>query len=96
MTKKIGTSRRKSRHKLTKNIRTRGKISISKYMQTFNVGDKVCLKTEPAVQHGIFHERFHGKAGTVEGKRGSCYIIKINDMGVDKVVIVHPVHLVRL
>ena len=94
--KKIGSSRRKSRHKLKKNIRTRGKISISKYMQDFESGDRVCLKTEPAVQRGIFFMRFHGRNGIVQEKRGNCYVVKISDLGAEKTVVVHHVHLVRL
>lgn len=94
--KKIGSSRRKSRHKLKKNIRVKGKISISKFMQDFKPGDKVSLKTEPGFQKGLFFHRFHGKVGTVESKRGSSYVVKVNDLGKDKTLVVHPVHLVRL
>jgi ribosomal protein L21E len=94
--KKIGTSRRKSRHMLKKNVRTKGKISISKFMQTFNAGDKVSLKTEPAYQKGIFFHRFHGKTGIIQEKRGRCYVVKVSDLGAEKTVVVHPVHLVRL
>lgn len=92
---RIGGSRRKSRYKLSKEKRRRGKISISMYFQKFEVGDKVALNAEPAVQKGMYHPRFFGKIGTIAGKRGKCYEIKIWDISKEKVLIAHPVHLRR-
>ena len=96
MTKRIGGARRKTRHKLAKNVRERGKISLVKYFQEFKTGDKVCLVAEPSIQNGMYYPRFHGKAGTVTGKRGKCYEVAIKDVKMDKTVVVHPVHLKRL
>ncbi|MBI2508019.1 50S ribosomal protein L21e [Candidatus Woesearchaeota archaeon] len=93
MAKRIGRSRRKTRHKLRKSIKERGKISISKYLHEFKLGDRVILKAEPAVQTGMYFPRFHGKAGVVTGKQGSCYKILIKDINKEKTIIVHPVHL---
>ncbi len=93
MVKRIGSSRRKTRHKLGKSLRRKGKISLTKYFQKFNTGDKVILKTEPAVHKGTYHPRHYGKKGTVNGKQGECYQISINDKSKQKTLIVHPVHL---
>jgi len=93
MTKRIGTSRRKTRSKLKKNVRTRGKISITKYFQIFKTNDKVQLIAEPAVQKGMYFPRFHGKTGKVTGKKGLCYNIEIKDGKKLKTLIVHPIHL---
>ena len=81
MVKRIGGLRRKTRYKFRKEKRSRGKISITRYLQSFSVGDRVYLGVEPAVQKGMYHPRFMGKAGTVKGKRGRCYEILINDIG---------------
>lgn len=54
------------------------------------------LKAEPAVQKGLYHARFHTKAGVVVDKKGACYGIKIKDGGKEKTVYVHPIHLKRL
>jgi large subunit ribosomal protein L21e len=93
MAKRIGGNRRKSRHMFSKTVRTKGKIPTTRYLQTFNAGDKVQLSAEPAVHKGIYFRRFHGKTGVILGKRGSCYEISVKDIGMVKTVIVHPVHL---
>lgn len=93
MTKRTGGFRRKTRNKLKKASRKKGKISIKNYFQQFKTGQKVLLKAEPAVQTGMYFPRFHAKTGIVKGKKGSCYEISIKDGGKEKTLIVHPVHL---
>jgi len=94
--KRIGGFRRKTKHKMSKNIRTKGKVSLVKYFQKFNQGDKVCLIAEPSIQSGMYFPRFYGKAGVIGEKRGSCYVVLIKDGNSDKKLMVHPVHLKRL
>ena len=96
MVKRIGGIRRKTRYKFRKHIRRRGKISISRYFQSFNLGDKVFLDVEPAVQKGTYHPRFLGKMGAIKSKRGRCYELTINDLGKEKTLVVHPVHLKKV
>ena len=96
MVKRIGGFRRKTRYKFRKERKNKGKISVTRYMQSFAAGDRVYLGVEPAVQKGMYHPRFLGKSGIVKGKRGKCYEVSINDMGKEKKVIVHPIHLVRV
>ena len=93
MAKRIGGLRRKTRYKFRKEEGTKGKISLTRYLQSFNAGDKVNLVVEPGVQKGMYHPRFMGRTGIVKGKRGRCYEIRIKDMGKEKVLVVHPVHL---
>lgn len=93
MVKRTGGIRRKTRYKFRKEKRSKGKISITRYFQSFNIGDRVYLSVEPAVQKGMYYPRFMGKAGVVKGKRGKCYEIAINDLGKGKTLIIHPVHL---
>ena len=93
--KRIGGFRRKTRHKLSKNIKERGKIGITRFFRKFIEGDRVCLNAEPAYQKGMYNPRFHGKIGTVVGKKGKCYEIKFKDIKKEKKVVVHPVHLKR-
>ena len=95
MAMRMGGNRRKTRHQMKKNVRERGKISIADYMQEFKEGDQVYLVAEPAVQKGVYFRRFHGRSGQVVGKQGKCYQILIDDLGMQKMVIVHPVHLKR-
>ena len=70
--KKTGGSRRKSRYVFRKHKSQKGKISLSMYLQSFKEGDKVRLSVEPAVQKGMYHSRFYGRAGVVKGKKGRC------------------------
>ncbi len=93
MANRTGGSRRKTRHLLRKHVRDRGKISISRFFANFKVGDRVVLKAEPAVQGSLYHRRFHGRVGTVNGKRGKCYTVSVKDLNKPKMLIVHPVHL---
>ncbi len=95
MVKRIGTFRRKTRHKLKKNIKARGKISLTKYFQTFKVGEKVVLTAEPAVQKGMYFPRYYGKAGVIKATKGKCYEVTIKDIKKEKTLIVHPVHMKR-
>lgn len=92
---RIGGFRRKTRHKLRKNIREHGKISIRRFLQTFNAGDRVYLKADSSYQEGMYFSRYHGKAGLIEGKQGKCYYVKIKDHNKVKKLLIHPVHLKR-
>ena len=96
MTKRIGGFRRKTRHKLQKGIREKGKISIQKYFQEFKEGEKVHLKAEPSVHKGMYFPRYHGQMAIIKHKRGGCYELTINDKGIEKLLVVHPVHLKRI
>ena len=93
MSNRIGGLRRKSRYKLKKERRRKGKISVSRFMQTFKSGQRVHLSVEPSMHKGVYHPRFIGKTGTVRGLRGKCYEVSIKDGDKEKLLIVHPVHL---
>lgn len=95
MAKRIGGYRRKTRHLMKKSVRMRGKVSISSYMQTFNKGDRVVLKAEPAFQKGLFNLRFQGRVGIVIGKRGKCYEVEMYDFDKKKILFIPAVHLVK-
>ncbi|MBI2133883.1 50S ribosomal protein L21e [Candidatus Woesearchaeota archaeon] len=94
--KRIGSSRRKTRHVMTKPSSARGKFPSGKFIQSFAVGDKVVLSAEPSVFKGLYFRRFHGKTGEVSGKRGSSYQVIVKDGKKPKMIIVNPVHMVRL
>ena len=94
--KKTGGLRRKTRYLFKKHKKQKGKISLSRYLQTFKQGDKVRLTVEPAVQKGMYHPRFYGKTGIIQTKKGKCYDVLITDGGKQKTLIVHPIHLKRV
>ncbi|MCK4859732.1 MAG: 50S ribosomal protein L21e [Candidatus Omnitrophica bacterium] len=93
MGKRIGGLKRKSRHKLKKERREKGKVSVSRFMQSFKAGQRVHLSIEPSLHKGDYHTKFIGKIGIVRGSRGKCYEVAVNDKGKEKMLIIHPVHL---
>jgi large subunit ribosomal protein L21e len=96
MVQRQGGMRRKTRHKLQKNVRQKGKISFQRFFQKLAIGDKVKLNAEPAHHKGMYYPRFHGKVGDVIGMQGECYTVQIKDGSKLKEVIVHPVHLKKI
>lgn len=93
MVSNIGGLKRKSRYKFKKERRQKGKVSISRFMQAFDKGQKAHLSIEPSLHKSSYHSRFIGKTGKIKGLRGKCYEILIDDKGKEKIIIVHPSHL---
>ncbi len=85
-----------SRHVLKKSPRERGKVPITRFLQEFNIGDRVAIDIEPSVHKGMPHPRFQGRVGKVIGKRGRAYIVEVPDMDSKKILIVLPVHLKKV
>jgi large subunit ribosomal protein L21e len=94
--RRIGGLRRKTRSLYTIPTRQKGKISITKYMQQFNDGDKVKLKFNSSVDISPFKQRYHGKVGSITGKRGACYKVVVKARNGEKIILAHPIHLMRL
>jgi ribosomal protein L21E len=78
-----------------KKIRTRGKLSLSRYFQRLNIGDSVSVVREKA-QKGSFPQRLQGRTGVIQGKRGRVQIVKIKDQNKEKVYLIHPIHLKKI
>lgn len=96
MTTRLDGFRKRTRRKFKKRQSQKGKLSIKDYLTKFNVGETVYLSVEPAYQKGMYRPKFMGKSGKIVGMKGKCYEVQINDMDKSKVLIVHPVHLVRV
>lgn len=79
-----------------KKLRSRGKISFTKYFQKFSEGDSVAIVRDLAVQSPGFPKRIQGRTGVVTGKRGESYIVVIKDYTRPKTYIVKPVHLKKI
>jgi len=78
-----------------KNVRTRGKLQLSKYFQELEKGEKVAVIKERAVASS-FPVRLQGKTGVVEERRGKAYIIKIKDSNKEKKFLIEPIHLKKI
>ena len=95
MTTRMDGFRKRTRQKFSKNISDKGKISIRKFLQKFDIGDKVGLSVEPAYQKGMYRPKFMGKTGTISAIKGTCYEVEITDFNKKKKLIVHPIHLIK-
>ena len=78
-----------------KTKREHGKIKLSRYFQEFKQGERVAVIRELAL-NPKFPKQLQGRAGVIESKRGSAYIVKINDLNKEKTYIIHPAHLKKL
>ncbi|VVB78712.1 50S ribosomal protein L21e [uncultured archaeon] len=78
-----------------KQLKTRGKIRFSHYFKEFKDGDRVTVIRDLAL-HPKFPKQIQGRSGTIIGKRGNSYILKMNDLNKEKTYIIHPVHLRKL
>lgn len=78
-----------------KQIRTRGKLKLSKYFQEIENGESVAFAREASVNSNI-PKKMQGKTGVVEGKRGRAYIVKIKDQNKLKRFLIEPIHLIKI
>ena len=78
-----------------KNQREHGKIKLSRYFQDFKQGDRVAVVRELAMIPK-FPKQLQGRSGVIQSKRGSSYLVKINDLNKEKTYIIHPAHLIKL
>jgi large subunit ribosomal protein L21e len=85
--------RRKSRSVLTKRVREKGKIGLSRLLAEYEVGDKVVINIDSGVHKGMPHKRFQGKVGTIVERRGKAYVLDIPQRKTSKFVIAGPEHI---
>jgi large subunit ribosomal protein L21e len=88
--------RRRTRSKLRKGPKHRGLSPITRSLQSFQNGEKACIKIDPSIHRGQPHPRFHGTTGVVVGARGRSYVLEIRVGGMLKKVIVYPAHLTKV
>ena len=85
--------RRKSRSVLTKRVREKGKLGLSRLLVKYEVGDKVIINIDSAIHSGMPHKRFQGKVGTVIEKRGKAYVLDLPQRKTSKYIIAGPEHI---
>ena len=85
--------RRKSRSVLSKSIRDKGRIPLSRLLTSYEEGEKVVINIDPGVHKAMPHKRFQGKVATVVGQRGKAYILEIPQRKTVKTIITTPHHI---
>ena len=78
-----------------KSVRTRGKISFSRYFAKFNEGDSVAYVEEKSINSNI-PKRLQGRTGKIFGMKGKSYIVKMKDQTKEKTYLIEPVHLRKI
>lgn len=91
MVRKSKGFRTRSRHKLTQPPKVRP--AITKFLQEFQVGQRVALEMEPSSHKGMPYPKFKGSVGKVIARRGRSYIVEINVGDSRKTIISRPEHL---
>ena len=96
MVKRVGGSRRKTRHLYHVSKKMKGKLAVSEFVKKLQIGELVQLVAQPSILKGIYFRRFHGRTGTITGKQGNCYKVHIKDGGKEKTLIVAAAHLTKV
>lgn len=78
-----------------KNVKSRGKIKLSQYFQSFEKGQRVAIVRDQTFSPA-FPTRIQGRSGIIEGMRGKAYIVRIMDGNQEKIHIMSPIHLKKL
>ena len=91
MGKKSKGPRARTRHKL----RRKEMVTPNRFLQRFEVGEYVAIDICPS-SHNFPHPRFQGKVARVVGRRGTAYVLELEDLGRKKTLIVMPEHLKRI
>ncbi len=86
--------RSRSRGTFTKKAREKGLPPITRFLRTFEVGERVIVRLEPSDPHGQPHPRYQGRNCVVVGQVGRAYRLSFLDGGKEKQLIANPVHLI--
>lgn len=78
-----------------KSVRTKGKISFSRYFQEFKEGERAAVVKEISM-FSSFPKNIQGRTGVIEKKIGRSYMIKIKDKNKEKKYIIAPMHLKKI
>ena len=78
-----------------KRIREKRRTNLSQYFQELREGDKVTLVRNLSFK-AAFSKRMHGKTGTIVGKRGKAYIVRLLNGKMYKTFTIKPIHLKKL
>lgn len=63
------------------------------HLVDYPIGSKVIVLADPSVQRAMPHRRFHGRVGTILGRRGRGYEVEVLLGSKRKVLYLLPDHL---
>ncbi len=82
-----------TRSKFKKSPRNRGSPPITRFLHSYDIGEKANIVIESSSQRGQPHHRYHGRVGTIIGMQGKSYIVRIKLDRINKDLIVRAEHL---
>ncbi|MBD3172828.1 50S ribosomal protein L21e [Candidatus Bathyarchaeota archaeon] len=85
--------RRKSRGVMSKKVREKGRLPLSRLLTKYEEGQKVVINIDPGVHKAIPHKRYQGKVATIVGQRGKAYILEIPQRKTVKTIITTAHHI---
>jgi large subunit ribosomal protein L21e len=85
--------RRKSRSVLSKKVRDKGRIPLSRLLTSYEEGEKVVITIDPGIHKAMPHKRYQGKVATIVGQRGKAYILEIPQRKTVKTIITTAYHI---
>lgn len=91
MKRSHGSYSKNSRH-----LRGKGRRSATRLLQSFSDGERVRIEASSGRKEGRPFLRFNRLAGTVVGRQGSAYLVRVRDGRREKTLIVSNYHLVPL
>ncbi len=77
----------------TRKLKTEEKLTATRIIKDFNVGDRVMLLPYPYYKSNIPPVRYKGLVGSVVEKRGQSYVVLLKVGNKEKKIISHPIHL---
>lgn len=83
--------RKKTRRKLR--APSHAKFTPNTYLKDFAPGQRVGLRPYSLSQKGMPFPKFTGLTGTVLGRRGRAYVVRVLDGGKEKTILSLPEHL---
>ncbi|MCW4011924.1 MAG: 50S ribosomal protein L21e [Candidatus Bathyarchaeota archaeon] len=87
--------RRKSRSVLTKRVKDKGRLPLSRLLTSYEEGEKVVINIDPGIHKAMPHKRYQGKVATIVGQRGKAYIMEIPQRKTVKTIITTAHHIRR-
>lgn len=85
--------RRKSRSALTKKVREKGRLPLSRLLTSYEEGEKVVINLDSGIHKAMPHKRYQGKVATIVGQRGKAYIMEIPQRKTVKTIITTAHHI---
>ncbi|MDD5337509.1 MAG: 50S ribosomal protein L21e [Candidatus ainarchaeum sp.] len=79
----------------TKSTRKKRTLTANDFVKPFKPGEHVVISIGPYFK-GLPHPRYNGVGGQVLRKQGTAYIVRIKDGGLEKTLVVSPVHMLKL